>query len=83
MSLCKTLTPLHSTGSTQEDRRTFQHDRKIVDWDVSIKQTNIHQSLLLILLMGMCLNGHVHACQVTEKYLLKHVLVALKLIFSW
>ena len=32
MSLSKTLNPLLSTGSTQED--PSQHDRKIVDWDV-------------------------------------------------
>ena len=32
MSLSKTLYPLLSTGSTRED--PFQHDWKIVDWDV-------------------------------------------------
>ena len=34
MSFSKILYPLLSTGSTQEDRKTFGHDLKIVDWDV-------------------------------------------------
>ena len=34
MSLTKTLNPLlHSTGSTQEDRKSSQHNRKMADWD--------------------------------------------------
>ena len=39
MSLSKTLYPLLSTGSNQED--LSRHNRKIVDWDVKnkIKQT--------------------------------------------
>ena len=32
--LSKTLYPLLNTGSTQEDSKTFRHDRKRVGWDV-------------------------------------------------
>ena len=42
VSLSKTLYPLLSTGSTQED--PSQHDCRNVDWDVKIKkQTNQNQ----------------------------------------
>ena len=34
MLLKKTLYPLLSIGSTQEDRYSSQHNLKIVDWDV-------------------------------------------------
>ena len=34
-SLRKPLYPLHSTGSTQEDRKSSARDCKIVDWDVT------------------------------------------------
>ena len=32
MSLSKALYPLLSIGSTQEDRKSSQHNLKIVDW---------------------------------------------------
>ena len=38
MSFSKTLYPQLSTGSTQEDRKTCQHDLKIVDWDIKYQQ---------------------------------------------
>ena len=44
MSLSKTLYLLLSTGSTQEDRKTSQHDRKIVDWD--LKHSYIQNRLI-------------------------------------
>ena len=43
VSLSKTLYPLLSTGSSQED--PSRHNRKIVDWDVKKKQTNKLQDL--------------------------------------
>ena len=43
MSVSKTLHPLLSTGSTQEDRKSLQHGRKIVDWEV--KQQHKQNSL--------------------------------------
>ena len=39
VSLIKTLHPLLSTGSTQEDRKISRHDLKIVDLEVK-HQTN-------------------------------------------
>ena len=41
MSLSKTLFSLFSTGTTQEDRNLSRHDRKIIDWDVRLKQTYV------------------------------------------
>ena len=35
MYLSKTLYPLLSTGSTQEDRKSYQHDCKTVDWELN------------------------------------------------
>ena len=34
MSLSKTLHPLLSTVSTQEDGKMLRHDRKIIDWGI-------------------------------------------------
>ena len=45
MSSSKRLYPLLSTGLTQEDRKSFRHEWKIVDWN--IKQSRMHKNLLL------------------------------------
>ena len=42
LSLSKTLYPLLGTGSTQEDRKSSQHDCKIVDWDALSLNTIKH-----------------------------------------
>ena len=44
VSLSKTLYPLLSTGSTQEVRKTFWHDWKIVDRDVKHKHKQTNQN---------------------------------------
>ena len=43
MSLSNTIGPLLSTGSIQEDQ--FQHDYKIVDWDVKNLNKNKQQPM--------------------------------------
>ena len=41
VSLSKTLYPLLSTGSTQENRKSSQHDLRIVDWEVKHKHKHL------------------------------------------
>ena len=45
VSMSKTLYPLLSIGSTQEDRKSSRHDLKLVDWDVK-HQHNPYDSIL-------------------------------------
>ena len=45
MFLSKTLYPLFSTGSTQEDRKLSLHDRKIVDWDKEHQHKQINREI--------------------------------------
>ena len=47
VSLNKTLYPLLSTGSTQEDRKLSQHDWKIVDWNVKLQHKQNDIKLML------------------------------------
>ena len=49
----KTLYPLLSTGSTQEERKSFRHDWNVVDWDVKTStQTSNENGVRLRLPLG-------------------------------
>ena len=50
MSLSKTLYRLLSTGSTQEDRKAFRHDCKIVDCDVKRQNIQTNQGHCICIL---------------------------------
>ena len=43
MSFSKTLYPLLSVGSTEEDLKTSRHDGKIVDWTVKLQHKQTKQ----------------------------------------
>ena len=63
MSLSKTLYPLLSTGSTQED--LSPRDRKIADWDVKIQNNKLshyapHAEEGLGLSFGLSLHPYPH-----------------------
>ena len=52
MSLSKSLYPLLSTGSAQQDRKMYKQEGKIVDWDVKHEQTKTKKPLLIIFLLN-------------------------------
>ena len=62
VSLSKTLYPLLSTGSIQEDRKSFQHDRKIIHWDVKYQRKETNKTAYALTRLSVCSVWSEDAC---------------------